>query len=405
MNRMNYLFTLLAILAGFNPNYAQNTLGFDLQNSSAPPYSATNSRWQNDSIQYFKLVGDSLQFYRKQLNCIDEKGRLTDALISVYDEANKRFYTAYNNTYEYDNKDQRIHYIGQIWDTINKIWINSSKIDWSYNAHRMAIHSLTQNWDKNSKKWYNTYRREITFNSDGLDTIHLQQKWDKTLDKWINFSRSIRTFNPDGKVILSYYQTWDTKKMKWISRFKDLFTWQDPSLLEVNITMNYNISKNDWENKTLRHYYHNEKALLDSLVINQWNATNTKWEKHIKVNETYDINDNLMVIIVSLWDKDIESWNIGREEKRFWSEVITTRISNLKEISPLVYPNPFDTDIFVHTRSDFPVSRIEISDRNGRLLISATKQNHLDLSVLPAGMYILKCINGQAQKSTVIIKQ
>jgi len=52
------------------------------------------------------------------------------------------------------------------------------------------------------------------------------------------------------------------------------------------------------------------------------------------------------------------------------------------------YPNP--TNGMVHVKSDNPIQVLEIRDLTGKILLSTTQQNSIDISSLPTGLYLLR---------------
>jgi hypothetical protein len=75
---------------------------------------------------------------------------------------------------------------------------------------------------------------------------------------------------------------------------------------------------------------------------------------------------------------------------------------DVKRVS--IYPNPAEDNIFIST--EFPVNNIEVFNITGsKVILQSTVGNHLDISHLPKGFYILRIDSGKEMLTGSFIKR
>lgn len=69
----------------------------------------------------------------------------------------------------------------------------------------------------------------------------------------------------------------------------------------------------------------------------------------------------------------------------------------------MVFPNP--TSNYINIMSELPISLIEIFDLLGKRILTKKIQNHIDVSHLQSGIYLVKIYSEKGQETKRFIKQ
>lgn len=108
-----------------------------------------------------------------------------------------------------------------------------------------------------------------------------------------------------------------------------------------------------------------------------------------------------MDVIISGWDE------AARAIKLYTNDLITLGVkeSLLSEVA--IYPNPTKDLIYINTKGNQLINKIEVFDFLGREIenIKVFKDNTLDMSCLSSGVYLLKLNSGNTSIIKRIIKE
>lgn len=129
-------------------------------------------------------------------------------------------------------------------------------------------------------------------------------------------------------------------------------------------------------------------------------AMDGKWTFNVPYPEgNFDINNEFLFIRV----KDSNgNWSITTTV----DEIVTLGTENWIQKSTLVYPNPFNDNLFIDIQDDIQVNTINIYNMLGKRVYQTNfESQNIDLTVLSKGIYMMQLDSDQGKATFKIIKQ
>jgi hypothetical protein len=87
---------------------------------------------------------------------------------------------------------------------------------------------------------------------------------------------------------------------------------------------------------------------------------------------------------------------------QFKLDNLATGIQSFPEMNMNVFPNPVGERLFL--KADVPIEKVEIVDLFGKIVLAQTDVKQLNVSMLPSGVYFLRCLIGEQLAVKKIIK-
>lgn len=214
-------------------------------------------------------------------------------------------------------------------------WENQSKYVFAYNSNNKLIELKHQYW--NGSIWVNSYKEEYTYDSNGFRNAETRMDWTGT--SWQNNYKQDRTNDGAGNPLIETFSTWQNGA--WVYEEKSEGTF-DTGIPATNIGM------------------------------------------AIWVTELF----NSRVLDIKFFDYENGAWEVEEDVDFYYSNFIGLDDENLTHLK--LYPNPFK-DV-LHIESNKPIE-VKIYSMLGVVEVAKkSSANHLkvDVSELPAGMYIIQ---------------
>lgn len=157
----------------------------------------------------------------------DAKGRMTEAIFSVYSSGKWQPVVKYEATYDaYDNCTLYTTYEYQTdlgtWKTTNIY-----KQEYTYNDKGLKTQYVYSYWNQD-KGWTNSYKDKYEYDAQGRETLHMNYNWDTSKSDWAQSEKTETGYTDpiDGVVyVLKHTQRWNGTS--WSSYSLKSYTYTD----------------------------------------------------------------------------------------------------------------------------------------------------------------------------------
>ena len=312
--------------------------------------------------------------------------------------------------YEYDNNG----YLKtrKIYNWLEEEWHLFSKIETTCDTKGNIIFEMEHKWEEGD--WHLLSKFEAVYDQydNCTSSSHFYYLGE---DKWelISEGTSQYTYDSKGNIVLLMFQAFDNSlELEWKSKIEN--TYLDNDKLSVEIRTDWDFDNNNWwVPKTTEYEYD------DNGNIKKYGNTNLFSE--YDYNYSFSSADLITPIqhtiggwftVHSIWLNPHEMNNMRTVEKVYQNNEQTASVDyywsarevgineNPQTTSFSLYPNPVSNILHIETGNDNITPEVNIYSIQGVLLIQ-TKDNRIDVSSLPSGIYIAK-IDGVCRK---IVKQ
>ncbi|MCL2291144.1 MAG: T9SS type A sorting domain-containing protein [Bacteroidetes bacterium] len=322
-----------------------------------------SSQWENDWMITFTY---------------DSQKNITFGIIRIWESG--QWVNYWKETYTYDSQNNATEVLVQGWDLTQ--WRDEAKYINSYDTYKNLTEELVLLWQSN--QWINYRKYLYTYDVQNLMSL-LFQNWENA--QWKNDRLNTYTYDSQNNNTTKLWHFWSSYSNEWINTFKDIFTYDDQNNL-TSILEQINWPDNGWQNSDKSVYVYDESNNAISGYCQTWNGYS--W-----IN-----SDGLL----SVFYNNMQS-GTSVNGHRFTATYIKSgevgiNESNFINCSVRVYPNPVSTILHIETNNTNKTKEINIYSIHGTLLINS-KENQIDVSPLPSGIYIVK-VEGITRK---IVKQ
>ena len=157
----------------------------------------------------------------------DAKGRMTEAIFSVYSSGKWQPMVKYEDTYDaYDNCTLYTIYEYQTdlgtWKTTNIY-----KQEYTYNDKGLKTQYVYSYWNPDNG-WTNSYKDKYEYDAQGRETLHMNYNWDTSKSDWAQSEKTETGYTDpsDGVVyVLKHTQRWNGTS--WSSYSLKSYTYTD----------------------------------------------------------------------------------------------------------------------------------------------------------------------------------
>lgn len=194
---------------------------------------------------------------------------------------------------------------------------------------------------------------------------------------------------------------WDYNLEDWVLSEKQEYSYNSKGFATLNSFYVYDTLNSLWEGIEKRTYVFKSD---DETVLNRteyvWDYTNNKWITDEKSDFTYDVDNDPLLIVRSIYDETALNWVID-EKDYFYYGTWQVGSSNTQMSTIGIYPNPTVSTL----RFDQTLGQVRVLDMTGRQVMNAQNTQVLNVAHLKAGVYqVTGELNGNAI-STRFIKQ
>ena len=182
-------------------------------------------------------------------------------------------------------------------------------------------------------------------------------------------SKNETTYDDVGNVILVLRYRWGSTQNDWIVHRKYIYTYSETEEMYFNY---------------------------------EWIPSENIWIGHMKLRITFDEDGDDISFAHYSWDSDLSDWLISTKDFYYYST--GSGIEEIEVSSILCYPNPSSGIINITGLSQ--ASEVKLYSSQGKLLKSLNQvESTIDISDLPAGIYILNLTSGNKVLQKRIIKR
>ncbi len=304
-----------------------------------------NERLISDIDTSFDGTDTTIQ---KTVYTYNTAGKLIYAKIDTFNHALSSWVPMSADSVFYDVNSNLSKAIIYEYDLVNSIWVNNMLLDFTYSVSNQLTQVITQFW---AGSWTNTSKSAYLYNGSNQLVSATDSYWD--MGSWINSEKDSFQYSAGPYPSIETVQLWDNMSLVWTNNSKMEYTYN--SLNQVVLTESYfwnPAPTSSWANSTKTIYYYENftpASIQDASISNG----------RMKV---YPVPANELLHIDAQWD-------------------------------------------------DMQTSVTTISDITGKVLVrvNAPSTKHLkqqiDMSMLPAGMYILSVNGEQGVLTQKIIKE
>jgi Secretion system C-terminal sorting domain len=280
---------------------------FTLQSFSVNPQSP------NSFKEIMKEKGiDFSEIYPQQINenkKIMAEGYLVESVNALHFEGNDEY------TYTYNKANQILTQTKNYWDDDQPI---SQRITNTYDVNGNKLTVLTQEIGLDDEDWQNISRTSNTFNEKDSLLVYLEQKWNG--EDWQNVSRELNKYNAEANSNTFTKEEWNLGKKVWESDGYKLLTYDSYGNL-ISIFLNSTCSMCS-DSREFLAYDGNGNLLV--YTYEYWADGISSWVNVMKVEFTYDSNNNMLTRLDAEGNWESEEWeNKSRNTREYDAEKIS----------------------------------------------------------------------------------
>lgn len=353
----------------------------------------------------------------------DDGGKLISEVVSsdvyaIWVSLNK-------HNYDYDSNGNKISDVVYFWYDISKVWLELTKHEYAYNSDGDMISTVTSNprrWSYSDYYWILSLKDEYSYDKYRNQTKHINFYWDEENDIWSELEKEETEFDQNGNTVMYSNYRWDSVSNTWEGWPREL----DLSLVGTFIgkkPAKYEYNFNDRGYKTLNAEYFwdpvlstwrgtddgkiqwsfNSVGQLLEETKNNWNIDNADWERAWKSCYIYDEVGDPLSLSRYAWNTISSDWEpVIRFIYYYQSSITSFRAIKNPQIE--LFPNPTSGVIYITELTQPAEARLY--SIQGRLLKTINQvESSIDISDLPAGVYILNLTSGDQVLRERIVKR
>jgi len=357
----------------------------------------------------------------------DESGHLTET--TGYSGGNINWGKQTREKNEYDGDGNLVTWYWQGWSGAKNDWVADMGKEFGYNEAGQNTSIRHFNWDPVQNSWQPAMKGEISYDTSGEKVLDLFYLWNTTLRDWTLDSKTEWTYDSFGNQIVCADSAWTWVKKKYV--------WVEKTRREGITDSNGHIISEYWNmgqglNSKFVYAYDSGGRMISKIWSSRWN--NQEWRERERSEWAYDPPGKL---ILETWVGDIMDFDVVEPikiERTFDSagdkicetfynsngnrQIFTLRnkdyyfyrtsVTGTQDI-PVnhikVYPNPTSGNLNISGLTG--PAEVKIYSLLGMLLRTLNQvENTVDISDLPAGIYIMRVANkNQTLANTFIIKE
>lgn len=353
----------------------------------------------------------------------DDGGKLISEVVSSDEYA---IWVSLNkHNYDYDSNGNKISDVVYFWYDISKVWLELTKHEYAYNSDGDMISTVTSNarlWSFSDYDWVLSLKDEYSYDKYRNQTKHINFNWDEENDIWRELEKEETEFDQNGNIVMYSNYCWDSVSNTWEGWPREL----DLSLVGTFIgkkPAKYEYNFNDRGYKTLNAEYfwdpvlstwrgtddgkiqwsYNSAGQLLEETKNNWNIDNADWERVWKSCYIYDEVGDPLSLSRYAWNTISSDWEpVIRFIYYYQSSITSFRAIKNPQIE--LFPNPTSGVIYI-TELTQPAEARLYSIQGGLLKTVNQVESSIDISDLPAGIYILNLTSGNQVLRERIVKK
>lgn len=305
--------------------------------------------------------------YKKEF--VYDKANLIQTIITYWSNYSE---SVLNEYYEYDASDKLIRIVkgdSETSDSENYFYKTDGQLYYILTASYAG--SFSYSIEKHFYEETDTSLKTTYFSCGGLDQIPL-----------------VDTFS-DWTCETEYYEIFDNQGRRSSITAKTSFSWNSKEI----------------EHKAEFFYSESNKLLHATYYLWAGDINSGVWEESMKINNTYNENDDIIYYEKTFFDSYSEGWEIDESKTYYYSNVTglyTQEKILFNDIS--IYPNPSSNTINLSEistyNSEYAIYNLQgIIVKNGNLEKASINIHHLK-----PGIYFIKIFDGKAVQTGRFVK-
>ncbi len=421
-----------------------NTYNAALQLTSVLTEINFNSAWQSQSevLYTYDANGHVIKELNKHTNGMSlQNSRQRDSKYNasglVTEERNQNWngsswINVDSTSTTYNGMNQEVLSIDFLWK-INQ-WENQSKVTSTYAGELLSV-EVEELWKNNA--WENNTRSTLTY-SAGLPALQTEELWQN--NAWVNDSRSTYTYS-GGLLSVITSQTWNLNA--WINDARYTYNYDDKKRVQSMLLQDWNVISNQWDNSLLSEFYYNsacsalplsllnfEAAKSSGAIVLIWATTNEINTSGFDIERSIDgINFQTIGTVTSGGKQTFNHYSYTDKAGNSLNGILYYRLkmididgkfslSNVEKVNLdlraklSVFPNPVRDQLIFVTGENMLNAAASITGQDGRVFLShklgninGSDKNTMEVSTLPAGVYILSIKDNNKVVTQKFIKQ
>jgi len=221
--------------------------------------------------------------------------------------------------------------------------------------------------------WTAKYSKEFEYDDHGNGKYVLKYHFNNEHQEWQYESRITKEYNSAGQIILDKVQLWNNQN----------YEWHDPSILY----------EYDYDSTGSLILYKKSFCTLDDEI----------WHQITKKTYSCDASGDRLLKLVFDWDSIANQWELYSESDYYYSS-LGTGIEYAQHEDVRIYPKP--TSNIINITGLTQPAELKLYSIQGRLVKTESQvESSVDISDLPAGVYILNLISGNQVLRKRIVKR
>ena len=337
------------------------------------------------------------------------------------------------NTYTYDEYNNMLTYSDQYWNSNNNSWLTSSRKTYTYDESNNMLTFLYEHLRNNI--WEIDWRDTYTYDANNNMLLFLQEEWQNNVWVKVYEGKNTYTYDENNNVLTYLCEEWRNGTLDSSSKYTYTYDLNNNQLTELydrgvfsgTVVYTYDANNNmltelykDWENDIQVYgwkgtYTYDENNNLLTQLEEEWQSG--VWVNDRQYSWTYDVNDNCTLVeatdnnYLPIYYNNMQS-NQGFNScykataiyKEYNKQTAITDVT-LSDIS--VYPNPTQGELIINNEQ-LIIKGVEIIDMFGKTLNrhceERSNQFSIDLSPLPAGIYMVRITTGKETVTKRVVK-
>jgi hypothetical protein len=343
--------------------------------------------------------GENTERYRHKY---DSYGNLTEFLIDEWEDDDWVQTYGSNNQFTYNTEGGITEVVVQYFD--KGAWINSHKLIFTYDNSKRRTEEVYHVW--NESDWDIEDRALYIYTgTQALPGTIVIQDWEN--NAYVNSDRYIDIVWHNAEEVASFIsQEWVNNA--WENVFKSNTTFDD---LGGSVTVTQEWVNNTWVNDGRTSTTNDEHGNQVAFKSEDWSNNAWAFTYESEYNLTYNEEGDLTERVRRYRYNHDEIWR--NEYKEVYSNFfrVTTSLSGVKaKMAVNVYPNPISDALYIEANIA-ESTQLQLTDITGKVVFTRTlvsgnaDAQRVNLSALPAGMYVLSLRNNKTSHTSKILKQ
>lgn len=298
----------------------------------------------------------------------DRYGNLRIDSISIKNIQTNEWYPWMKKENTFNNKNQAVRTFSWSWNYRNETWFQPSKTDYKYNSNGNLLSQIRSGWDGKNNEWTHSPNYGwFEYDDEGRMTKRYYRSidYDIPVEYYIEYS-----YPTDTTKNIENYKKHRSDSVFWLISYEEQLFKPDGRIV-----------------------YH---------IVELSERASGELRPKEKQTWQYDEDDDITYLNTEEWINN--KWRIKKRAIYYYNTLLSNQLLN-HDLDYVLYPNP-TTDVINITGLSQPVA-IELYSIHGRLLKSINQvENSIDISDLPAGVYILNLtLWNKATKRNIIVKR